>query len=342
MTKKFMSWMVVIGALICVLLGVFIFFTSMSVKKSLTAYLNAYLDQHPHIKSMGIVGAPFECEGFFKIACVSKELSFLDSQNSPIMDFKNLSIKLNSLDKSSLILSVHSQIKSPILEQSIQQKIHQIPLKDLNALLEKIKPTRLNCSLKFNALDEKTLNDNLKCDLTNAENILAYTFFQEGLMEAQENLSLKNIFKTLSSKDAKAIEKLQDKLRFLAPKLGVSIQARHLKNLLESFYHQNKESLGFFSPYFSLRSQTPSVSYESALASLENYFMALFQSRFKDDAKLQQNFKGLLQAFVSMAKDKRSQIALNAQAKDNAKLTFNALLESLSVNFFQSYKISHE
>ncbi len=333
-----MSWMVVIGALICVLLGVFIFFTSMSVKKSLSAYLNAYLDQRPHIK----IGAPFECEGFFKIACASKEISFLNSQNSPIMDFKNLSIKLNSLDKSSLTLSVHSQIKSPILEQSIQQKIHQIPLKDLNALLEKMKPTRLNCSLKFNAIDEKTLNDNLKCDLTNAENILAYTFFQEGLMEAQENLSLKNIFKTLSSKDAKAIEELQDKLRFSAPKLGVSIQARHLKNVLESFYHQNKESLGFFSPYFSLRSQTPSVSYESALASLEKYFMALFQSHFKDNTALQQNFKGLLQAFVSMAKDKRSQIALNAQTKNNAKLTFNALLESLSVNFFQSYKISHE
>lgn len=341
-----MSWVVIIGALICVLLGVFIFFTSMSVKKSLSAYLNAYLDQRPKISGVGIVGTPFECEGFFKIACVSKELSFLDSQNSPIVDFKDLSIKLNSLDKSSLVLSVHSQIKSPILEQSIQQKIHQIPLKDLNALLEKIKPTRLNCSLKFNALDEKTLNDHLKCDLTNAENILAYTFFQEGLMEAQENLSLKNIFKTLSSKDAKAIEELQDRLRFLVPKLGVSIQAHYLKNLLEAFYHQNKESLGFFSPYFSLRSQTPSVSpsvsYESALVSLENYFMALFQSHFKDDAKLQQNFKGLLQALVSMAKDKRSQIALNAQAKDNTKLTFNALLESLSVNFFQSYKISHE
>ncbi|MGN8420422.1 hypothetical protein ACR9KT_06585 [Helicobacter pylori] len=314
----------------------------MSVKKSLTAYLNAYLDQRPHIKGMGIAGAPFECEGFFKIACVSKELSFLDSQNSPIVDFKNLNIKLHSLDKSSLILSVHSQIQSPILEQDIQQKIHQIPLKNLNALLEKFKPTRLNCSLKFNALDEKTLNDNLKCDLTNTENILAYTFFQEGLMEVQENLSLKNIFKTLSSKDAKAIEELQDKLRFLAPKLSVSIQARHFKNVLESFYHQHKESLGFFSPYFSLRSQTPSVSYESALASLENYFMALFQSHFKDDTALQQNFKGLLQAFVSMAKDKRSQITFNAQIKDNTKLTFNALLDSLSVNFFQSYKISHE
>ncbi|MBH0289184.1 hypothetical protein I6853_06210 [Helicobacter pylori] len=342
MTKKFMSWMVVIGALICVLLGVFIFFTSMSVKKSLTAYLNAYLDQRPHIKGMGIASAPFKCEGFFKIACVSKELRFLDPQNSPIMDFKDLNIKLHSLDKSSLTLSVHSQIQSPILEQSIQQKISQIPLKNLNALLEKFKPTRLNCSLQFNALDEKTLNDNLKCDLTNAENILAYTFFQEGLMEAQENLSLKNIFKTLSSKDAKAIEELQDKLRFLAPKLSVSIQARHFKNVLESFYQQNKESLGFFSPYFSLHSQTPSVSYESALASLENYFMALFQSHFKDDTALQQNFKGLLQALVSMAKDKRSQIALNAQAKDNTKLTFNALLDSLSVNFFQSYKISHE
>ncbi|WP_424679434.1 hypothetical protein [Helicobacter pylori] len=314
----------------------------MSVKKSLTAYLNAYLDQRPHIKGMGIASAPFKCEGFFKIACTSKEISFLDPQNSPIMDFKNLKIKLHSLDKSSLTLSVHSQIQSPILEQSIQQKISQIPLKNLNALLEKFKPTRLNCSLQFNALDEKTLNDNLKCDLTNAENILAYTFFQEGLMEAQENLSLKNIFKTLSSKDAKAIEELQDKLRFLAPKLSVSIQARHLKNVLESFYQQNKESLGFFSPYFSLHSQTPSVSYESALASLENYFMALFQSHFKDDTALQQNFKGLLQALVSMAKDKRSQIALNAQAKDNTKLTFNALLESLSVNFFQSYKISHE
>ncbi len=342
MTKKFMSWMVVIGALICVLLGVFIFFTSMAVKKSLTAYLNAYLDQRPHIKGMGIASTPFKCEGFFKIACVSKELRFLDPQNSPIMDFKDLNIKLHSLDKSSLTLSVHSQIQSPILEQSIQQKISQIPLKNLNALLEKFRPTRLNCSLQFNALDEKTLNDNLKCGLTNAENILAYTFFQEGLMEAQENLSLKNIFKTLSSKDAKAIEELQDKLRFLVPKLGVSIQTRHLKNLLEAFYHQNKESLGFFSPYFSLRSQTPSVSYESALASLENYFMALFQSHFKDDTALQQNFKGLLQAFVSMAKDKRSQIVLNAQAKDNAKLTFNALLDSLSVNFFQSYKISHE
>lgn len=334
--------MVVIGALICVLLGVFIFFTSMSVKKSLTAYLNAYLEQRPNIEGMGIIGVPFKCEGFFKIACVSKELRFLDPQNSPIMDFKNLNIKLHSLDKSSLTLSIHSQIQSPILEQSIQQKISQIPLKNLNALLEKFKPTRLNCSLIFNALDEKTLNDNLKCDLTNAENILAYTFFQEGLMEAQENLSLKNIFKTLSSKDAKAIEELQDKLRFLAPKLSVSIQARHFKNVLESFYQQNKESLGFFSPYFSLRSQTPSVSYESALASLENYFMALFQSHFKDDTALQQNFKGLLQALVSMAKDKRSQIALNAQAKDNTKLTFNALLDSLSVNFFQSYKISHE
>ncbi|WQV33454.1 hypothetical protein KVM44_03330 [Helicobacter pylori] len=342
MTKKFMSWMVVIGALICVLLGVFIFFTSMSVKKSLTAYLNAYLEQRPNIEGMGIIGVPFKCEGFFKIACVSKELRFLDPQNSPIMDFKNLNIKLHSLDKSSLTLSIHSQIQSPILEQSIQQKISQIPLKNLNALLEKFKPTRLNCSLIFNALDEKTLNDNLKCDLTNAENILAYTFFQEGLMEAQENLSLKNIFKTLSSKDAKAIEELQDKLRFLAPKLSVSIQAHHFKNVLKSFYQQNKESLGFFSPYFSLRSQTPSVSYESALASLENYFMALFQSHFKDDTALQQNFKGLLQAFVSMAKDKRSQIALNAQAKDNTKLTFNALLDSLSVNFFQSYKISHE
>ncbi len=337
-----MSWMVVIGALICVLLGVFIFFTSMSVKKSLTAYLNAYLNQRPHIKGMGVAGAPFECEGFFKIACTSKEISFLDSQNSPIVDFKNLNIKLHSLDKSSLTLSISSQIKSPILEQDIQQKISQIPLKDLNTLLEKMKPTRLNCSLKFNALDEKTLNDNLKCNLTNAENILAYTFFQEGLMETQENLSLKNIFKTLSSKDAKAIEELQDKLRFLAPKLGVSIQARHFKNVLEAFYHQHKESLGFFSPYFSLRSQTPSVSYESTLASLENYFMALFQSRFKDDTVLQQNFKGLLQAFVSMAKNKRSQITLNAQAKDNTKLTFNALLDSLSVNFFQSYKISHE
>lgn len=65
-------------------------------------------------------------------------------------------------------------------------------------------------------------------------------------METQENLSLKNIFKTLSSKDAKAIEELQDKLRFLAPKLSVSIQARHFKNVLESFYQQNKESLGFF------------------------------------------------------------------------------------------------
>ncbi|MGL2733257.1 hypothetical protein ACQJ7O_04910 [Helicobacter pylori] len=314
----------------------------MSVKKSLTAYLNAYLDQRPHIKGMGIASAPFECEGFFKIACVSKELRFLDPQNSPIMDFKNLNIKLHSLDKSSLTLSIHSQIQSPILEQSIQQKISQIPLKNLNALLEKFKPTRLNCSLQFNAIDEKTLNDNLKCDLTNAENILAYTFFQEGLMEAQENLSLKNIFKTLSSKDAKAIEELQDKLRFLAPKLSVSIQARHFKNVLESFYQQNKESLGFFSPYFSLRSQTPSVSYESALASLENYFMALFQSHFKDDTALQQNFKGLLQAFVSMAKDKRSQITFNAQIKDNTKLTFNALLDSLSVNFFQSYKISHE
>ncbi|WP_337463042.1 hypothetical protein [Helicobacter pylori] len=314
----------------------------MSVKKSLTTYLNAYLDQRPHIKGMGIAGTPFECEGFFKIACTSKEISFLDPQNSPIMDFKNLNIKLHSLDKSSLVLSISSQIKSPILEQDIQQKISQIPLKDLNALLEKIKPTRLNCSLKFNALDEKTLNDNLKCDLTNTENILAYTFFQEGLMETQENLSLKNIFKTLSSKDAKAIEELQDKLRFLAPKLGISIQAHHLKNVLESFYHQHKESLGFFSPYFSLRSQIPSVSYESALSSLENYFMVLFQSRFKDDTALQQNFKGLLQAFVSMAKDKRSQIALNAQIKDNTKLTFNALLESLSVNFFQSYKISHE
>ncbi|WQU06326.1 hypothetical protein KVD46_03135 [Helicobacter pylori] len=342
MTKKFMSWMVVIGALICVLLGVFIFFTSMSVKKSLSAYLNAYLDQRPHIKGMGIAGAPFECEGFFKIACTSKEISFLNSQNSPIVGFKNLSIKLHSLDKSSLVLSISSQIKSPILEQDIQQKISQIPLKDLNALLEKFKPTHLNCSLTFNALDEKTLNDNLKCDLTNAENILAYTFFQEGLMEVQENLSLKNIFKTLSSKDAKAIEELQDKLRFSAPKLSVSIQAHHLKNVLESFYHQHKESLGFFSPYFSLRSQTPSVSYESALASLENYFMVLFQSRFKDNTALQQNFKGLLQAFVSMAKDKRSQITLNAQIKDNAKLTFNDLLESLSVNFFQSYKISHE
>ncbi len=337
-----MSWIVIIGALICVLLGVFIFFTSMSVKKSLAAYLNAYLDQHPHIKGIGITGTPFKCEGFFKIACVSKEVSFLDSQNSPIMDFKNLSIKLHSLDKSSLILSINSQIKSPILEQSIQQKIHQIPLKNLNILLEKIKPTHLNCSLKFNALDEKTLNDNLKCDLTNTENILAYTFFQEGLMETPKNLSLKTLFKTLSSKDAKAIEELQDKLRFLAPKLGVSIQAHHLKNVLEAFYHQNKESLGFFSPYFSLRSQTPSVSYESALASLEKYFMALFQSHFKDDTVLQQDFKGLLQALVSMAKDKRSQIALNAQIKDNAKLTFNALLESLSVNFFQSYKISHE
>ncbi|WP_415751942.1 hypothetical protein [Helicobacter pylori] len=314
----------------------------MSVKKSLTAYLNAYLDQRPHIKGMGIASTPFKCEGFFKIACVSKELRFLDPQNSPIMDFKNLNIKLHSLDKSSLTLSVHSQIQSPILEQDIQQKISQIPLKNLNALLEKFKPTRLNCSLKFNAIDEKTLNDNLKCDLTNAENILAYTFFQEGLMEAQENLSLKNIFKTLSSKDAKAIEELQDKLRFLAPKLSVSIQARHFKNVLESFYQQNKESLGFFSPYFSLRSQTPNVSYESALTSLENYFMALFQSHFKDDTALQQNFKGLLQAFVSMAKDKRSQITLNAQAKDNTKLTFNALLDSLSVNFFQSYKISHE
>ncbi|GAA7814721.1 hypothetical protein HpCOL199_01760 [Helicobacter pylori] len=202
MTKKFMSWIVVIGALICVLLGVFIFFTSMSVKKSLTAYLNAYLDQRPHIKGMGVAGTPFECEGFFKIACVSKELSFLDPQNSPIIDFKNLSIKLNSLDKSSLTLSVHSQIKSPILEQDIQQKISQIPLKDLNTLLEKMKPTHLNCSLTFNDLDEKTLNDHLKCDLTNAKNILIYTFFQEGLMEAQKKPSLQNIFKTFGSNNA--------------------------------------------------------------------------------------------------------------------------------------------
>lgn len=119
--------MVVIGALICMLLGVFIFFTSMSVKKFLSAYLNAYLDQRPHIKGMGIAGTPFECEGFFKIACVSKELSFLDSQNSPIVNFKNLSIKLRSLDKSSLTLSVHSQIKSPILEQDMQQKSAKSP-----------------------------------------------------------------------------------------------------------------------------------------------------------------------------------------------------------------------
>ncbi len=337
-----MSWIVVIGALICALLGVFIFFTSMSVKKSLAAHLNAYLEQRPNIKGMGITGVPFECEGFFKIACVSKEVSFLDSQNSPIAGFKDLNIKLNSLDKSSLILSINSQIKSPILEQSIQKKINQIPLKNLNSLLEKIKPTRLNCSLKFNALDEKTLNDNLKCDLTNTDHILSYTFFQEGLMEMPKNLSLKTLFKTLNSKDAKAIEELQDKLRFLAPKLGVSIQAHHFKNLLEAFYHQNKESLGFFSPYFSLRAQTPSVSYESVLTSLEKYFLALFQSHFKDDTQLQQNFKEFLQAFVSMAKDKQSQITLNAQIKDNTKLTFNALLESLSTNFFKSYKISHE
>ncbi len=337
-----MSWIVVIGALICVLLGVFIFFTSMSVKKSLAAHLNAYLEQRPNIKGMGITGVPFECKGFFKIACVSKEVSFLDSQNSPIAGFKDLNIKLHSLDKSSLILSINSQIKSPILEQSIQKKINQIPLKNLNSLLEKIKPTRLNCSLKFNALDEKTLNDNLKCDLTNTDHILSYTFFQEGLMEMPKNLSLKTLFKTLNSKDAKAIEELQDKLRFLAPKLGVSIQAHHFKNLLEAFYNQNKESLGFFSPYFSLRAQTPSVSYESVLTSLEKYFMALFQSHFKDDTELQQNFKEFLQAFVSMAKDKQSQITLNAQIKDNTKLTFNALLESLSTNFFKSYKISHE
>ncbi len=337
-----MSWIVVIGALICVLLGVFIFFTSMSVKKSLAAHLNAYLEQRPNIKGMGITGVPFECKGFFKIACVSKEVSFLDSQNSPIAGFKDLNIKLHSLDKSSLILSINSQIKSPILEQSIQKKINQIPLKNLNSLLEKIKPTRLNCSLKFNALDEKTLNDNLKCDLTNTDHILSYTFFQEGLMEMSKNLSLKTLFKTLNSKDAKAIEELQDKLRFLAPKLGVSIQAHHFKNLLEAFYNQNKESLGFFSPYFSLRAQTPSVSYESVLTSLEKYFMALFQSHFKDDTQLQQNFKEFLQAFVSMAKDKQSQITLNAQIKDNTKLTFNALLESLSTNFFKSYKISHE
>ncbi len=337
-----MSWIVVIGALICALLGVFIFFTSMSVKKSLAAHLNAYLEQRPNIKGMGITGVPFECEGFFKIACVSKEVSFLDSQNSPIAGFKDLNIKLNSLDKSSLILSINSQIKSPILEQSIQKKINQIPLKNLNSLLEKIKPMRLNCSLKFNALDEKTLNDNLKCDLTNTDHILSYTFFQEGLMEMPKNLSLKTLFKTLNSKDAKAIEELQDKLRFLAPKLGVSIQAHHFKNLLEAFYHQNKESLGFFSPYFSLRAQTPSVSYESVLTSLEKYFLALFQSHFKDDTQLQQNFKEFLQAFVSMAKDKQSQITLNAQIKDNTKLTFNALLESLSTNFFKSYKISHE
>ncbi len=337
-----MSWIVVIGALICALLGVFIFFTSMSVKKSLAAHLNAYLEQRPNIKGMGIIGVPFECKGFFKIACVSKEVSFLDSQNSPIAGFKDLNIKLHSLDKSSLILSINSQIKSPILEQSIQKKINQIPLKNLNSLLEKIKPTRLNCSLKFNALDEKTLNDNLKCDLTNTDHILSYTFFQEGLMEMPKNLSLKTLFKTLNSKDAKAIEELQDKLRFLAPKLGVSIQAHHFKNLLEAFYNQNKESLGFFSPYFSLRAQTPSVSYESVLTSLEKYFMALFQSHFKDDTELQQNFKEFLQAFVSMAKDKQSQITLNAQIKDNTKLTFNALLESLSTNFFKSYKISHE
>ncbi|STP04288.1 Uncharacterised protein [Helicobacter acinonychis] len=337
-----MSWILIIGALICALLGAFIFFTSMSVKKSLAAYLNAYLEQRPNIKDMGITGTPFECRGFFKIACVSKEMSFLDSQNSPIVGFKDLNIKLNSLDKSSLILSINSQVKSPILEQSIQQKIHQIPLKNLNILLEKIKPTHLNCSLKFNALDEKTLNDNLKCDLTNTDNVLSYTFFQEGLMETPKNLSLKTLFKTLNSKDTKAIEKLQDKLRFLAPKLGVSIQAHHFKNLLEAFYNQNKESLGFFSPYFSLHAQTPSVSYESVLASLENYFMALFQSHFKDDTELQQNFKEFLQAFVSMAKDKRSQIVLNAQIKDNTKLTFNALLESLSTNFFKTYKISHE
>ncbi len=117
-----MSWIVIIGALICVLLGAFIFFTSMSVKKSLAAHLNAYLEQRPNIKGMGITGTPFECKGFFKIACVSKEVSFLDSQNSPIAGFKDLNIKLNSLDKSSLILSINSQIKSPILEQSIQQK----------------------------------------------------------------------------------------------------------------------------------------------------------------------------------------------------------------------------
>ncbi len=340
-----MSWILIIGALICALLGAFIFFTSMSVKKSLAAYLNAYLEQRPNIKDMGITGTPFECRGFFKIACVSKEMSFLDSQNSPIVGFKDLNIKLNSLDKSSLILSINSQVKSPILEQSIQQKIHQIPLKNLNILLEKIKPTHLNCSLKFNALDEKTLNDNLKCDLTNTDNVLSYTFFQEGLMETPKNLSLKTLFKTLNSKDTKAIEKLQDKLRFLVPKLGVSIQVHHFKNLLEAFYNQNKESLGFFSPYFSLHAQTPSVSYESVLASLENYFMALLQSYFKDfkdDTELQQNFKEFLQAFVSMAKDKRSQIVLNAQIKDNTELTFNALLESLSTNFFKTYKISHE
>ncbi len=87
MTKKFMSWMVIIGALICVLLGAFIFFTSMSVKKSLAAHLNAYLEQRPNIKGMGITGAPFECKGFFKIACVSKEVSFFRFSKLPYYGF---------------------------------------------------------------------------------------------------------------------------------------------------------------------------------------------------------------------------------------------------------------
>ncbi|AFI06031.1 hypothetical protein HCD_05145 [Helicobacter cetorum MIT 99-5656] len=312
-----MSFSLVAGALICVLLGVFIFFTSMSVKKFLSANLNALLEQHHPI----ITSTPFECEGLFKISCNLKELSL--SKNSPFVDFKNLSVKINSLDKSSLALSIKSQIKSPILEQLVNQKAAQMPLKDLNSLFEKAKPTHLNCSLQFNALDEKTLNNDLKCHLTNPQNILTYTFSQKGIMITQDNLSFKHILKTLTSKDTQAIEKLQESMRFLISQWGFSIQAHHLKSLLEPFYNENK---GIFH-----------TSYDTTLDFLEE--TSTTHLDFKDNV-FQKSLKEFLNAFKAMAKNERSEIMLNAQVKDTTKLSFNAMLESLKENLFNAYEFS--
>ncbi|AFI04164.1 hypothetical protein [Helicobacter cetorum] len=330
MTKKFMRWILIIGALVCVLLGGFIVFTSISVKKFLNTHINNALENQASVRF-----TPFACQGLFKISCTSKDLSLLDSKSLELLNFKNLVLGLESMDKSTLTLSIKSQAKSPILERLIAQDLAHIPLKNLNTLLGQIKPEFLNCSLQFSALDAKTLDSHLKCHLTNKEKVLAYSFSQDTKVTTQNDLSLRNVLETLSSKDSEALGNLEENLRFSLYHLGLSLESKHLKSILEPFYNQNKESLSSFSPYFSLRPiQTPNIPYDSALLFLEKHFITLFNAK---DNVFYQDF---LKALVSMAKNERSEIILDAQVKDTTKLSFNAMLESLSQNLFKSYQFS--
>ncbi len=336
-----MYWSLGVGALICTLLGVFIVFTSISVKKFLTTHINGALNQQ-----QAITFSPFECQGLFKISCSSKKLSLLDKNSSQVIDFENFILGLESLDKSSLTLSIKSQAKSPILEQLAHEKITQIPLKDLNTLFEKTKPTHLKCSLKFNAIDTKTLDSHLKCDLSNQQKILSYTFSQDTKAITQNNLSIKSILETLTSQDKGALENLKDNLHFSFYHSELSLKSNHLKKLLEPFYNQNKESLSFFSPYFSLRShQAPNIPYDSTLLFLEEHLIALLQSDFKDNPtyfEIQKNSKDFLKALVAMAKEERSTITLSANVKDT-KAFFNLREMAkmpLGQHFFKSYQFN--